>query len=313
TNPPDHARLRRLMSGAFTSRRAFALRPAVEGLTGRLLDRMADLGAAGQPVDFMAEFAFRLPVAVIGALLGVPERDQLWFRDLSATVTVALEGTTNVALLDQADKAMDELAGYFTELIGQRRRQPAEDLITGLVQVHEASGDRLSRDELIGNLVLLLVAGFDTTTNLLGQGLRLAFEHPGHAARLRSDPDFAFGYVEETLRYEPPIQATTRWAGADLLLARTGLPTGSKVLLLLAAANRDPRRFRQPQRFDPDRVDNRPLTFGGGIHRCLGAALARMEAQIALPGVLRRFPDLVAAGPVTYRDRLVVPGPQRLP
>src|SRR5262249_47382647 len=160
--------------------------------------------------------------------------------------------------------------------------------ISGLVQVHEADGDQLSRDELIGNLVLLLVAGFDTTTNLLGQGLRLAFEHPRYAARLRTDPEFAFGYVEETLRYEPPIQATTRWAAADLLLARTELPAGTKVLLLVAAANRDPRRFRDPQRFHPDRPENRPLTFGGGIHRCLGAALARMEAQVALPALLRR-------------------------
>jgi cytochrome P450 len=311
--PPDHTRLRRLVAGAFTSRRAFELRPVAERVTRRLLDRMAELGASGRSVDFMSEFAFRLPVAVMGELLGLPERDGPWFRHRSATVSMALEGTTNVAVLDQADKAMDELAAYFGELVEQRRRRPGEDLVTSLVQMHDADGGRLSHAELVGNLVLLLVAGLDTTTTLLGQGLWLAFEHPWYAARLRTEPDFAPRYVQETLRYEPPIHVTTRWAAADLVLARTELPAGCRVLLLLAAANRDPSRFPLPHRFNPDRPDNRPLTFGGGIHRCLGAALARMEAEIALPSLLRRFPQLVSTGPVTYRDRFVVPGPQRLP
>ncbi|MEU6040971.1 cytochrome P450 [Actinomadura sp. NPDC047616] len=314
TNPPDHSRMRRQVVGTFTARRVQELRPAVVRLVDRLLGRMADLGG-GAPVDFMAEFAFRLPVAVIGELLGVPESDQVWFRAVSAEVTLALEGITDLSRLDRADAAMDELSDYFADVIERRRRRPGTDLISALVRAHDdgADGDRLSRDELIGNLVLLLVAGFDTTTHLLGHGLHTAFEHPGFAARLRAEPGFAPGFVEETLRCEPPVQATSRWAAEDVDLMGTPVPAGTKVLVLLAAANRDPRRYPDPHRCDPDRPDNRPLSFGGGIHLCVGAALARMEAQVALPALLRRFPGLAPAGPAVYRDRWLVRGHSRLP
>lgn len=313
TNPPDHTRLRRLVTGAFTTRRVAALRPAVERMTDRLLDRMADIGADGSQVDFMPEFAYRLPVAVIGELLGVPEDDQMWFRAVSADVTVALEGIRDLSRLERADAAMDALAAYFGDLIERRRREPAGDMLSALVQVHDEDGDRLSQDELVGNLVLLLVAGFDTTTNLLGHALRLAFEHPRCAARLREEPGFAPAYVEETLRMEPPVQATSRWAGAEIDLAGTPVAEGTKVLLLLGACNRDPERYPDPNRFDPSRPDIRPLSFGGGVHLCVGASLARMEAQIALPRLLRRFPALAPAGEAVYRDRLVVPGFDRFP
>ncbi|GAA0381192.1 cytochrome P450 [Microbispora corallina] len=314
TNPPDHTRLRRLVTGAFTARRVAALQPAVERLTDRLLDRMDTAAAGGTPVDFMAEFAFRLPVAVIGVLLGVPEDDQVWFRAAAAEVTLALEGLTDLSRLARADAAMDELSAYFTALVEERRRRPADDMLSALVRVHDDDGDRLSGDELIGNLVLLLVAGFDTTTNLLGHALRLAFEHPAHAARLREgEPGFAAAYVEETLRVEPPVQATSRWAGAPFDLMGTPVPEGTKLLLLLAACNRDPRRHPDPHRFDPERPDNRPLSFGGGVHLCVGAGLARMEASVALPRLLRRFPGIAPAGAPAYRNRLVVPGFERFP
>lgn len=309
-NPPHHTRLRKMVMNVFTARRIAGMRPVVERMTDALLDRLAERDG---PVDFMTEFAFRLPVAVIGALLGVPERDQAWFREVAAEATYALEGT-NPDRLARADTATDALTGYFDEQINMRRRQPTDDLLGRLFAIHLAEPALFSYDELLGNLVLLLVAGFDTTTNLLGHGLRIALAMPHVAARLRDDGDeFAADFVTEVLRMEPPVQATSRWAAAELRLGGVPVSAGDKVLLVLAAANRDPRRYPDPDRFDPTRPDNKPLTFGGGIHLCLGATLARLEGRVALPMLLRRFPDLATAGPVAVRDRLVVPGLERLP
>lgn len=313
TNPPQHTRLRKMVASVFTGRRIAGLRPVVELMTDGLLDRLDVLGARNRPVDFMTEFAFRLPVAVIGALLGVPERDQVWFREVAAETTYALEGT-NPDRLARADIATDKLTAYFDELIDRRRRQPTDDLLSTLVAIHVAEPELFSYDELLGNLVLLLVAGFDTTTNLLGHGLRIALAMPHFGAWLRTgDDEFAEGFVAEVLRMEPPVQATSRLASVDLELAGVPISAGDKVLLVLAAANRDPGRYPHPDRFDPTRPDNKPLTFGGGIHLCLGAALARLEAKVALPKLLHRFPDLTVAGRASVRDRLVVPGLERLP
>jgi cytochrome P450 len=312
-NPPDHSRMRRLVSGTFTHRRVTELRPAIAGMTGRLLDGMADLGADGSPVDFIASFASRLPIAVISALLGVPEEDQAWFRAVAADITVALEGITNPVGLARADAAMDDLAAYFTKLIGYRRRHPADDVLGDLAGVSDADQDRLSHDELVGNLMLMLTAGFETTSFLLGHSLLLAFEHPVFAARLRDDPGFAEGYVEEVLRFEPPVQATSRWAGADVDILGTAIASGTKVVVMLAAGNRDPRRFPSPGTFDPERENIQPLSFGGGGHFCLGAPLSRMEAQIALPMLLRRFPGLAAADDPVRRDTWVGRGLDRFP
>ena len=312
-NPPDHARMRRLVNSGFTPRRANGLRPAVEQLTDRLLDRLAEAGGAGAPVDFIAEFASRLPIAVVAALLGVPEEDHGWFRAVATDLTIALEGITNVSRLDRADAAMDDLGAYFGDLIEARRREPADDLATALVAVHDTDGTRLSGDELVGNMMLLLTAGFETTSFLLGHALLLAFAHPEHAERLRTDADFAPGFVEEVLRFEPPVQATSRWAESDLELLGTVVPAQTKLVLLLAAANRDPRRYPQPDRFDPDRTDVQPLSFGAGAHYCLGAPLSRLEARIALPRLLRRFPRLAPVGEPTPRDRWLGRGLARFP
>ncbi|GAA4938486.1 cytochrome P450 [Nonomuraea thailandensis] len=311
-NPPDHARMRRLVSSGFTPARVAAMRESVERMVHRLLDRLADLGAGGAPVDYIAEFASRLPIAVISALIGVAEDDQQWFRAMASDLTIALEGITNIGRLGTADQAMDELAGYFGDLIEHRRRHPADDMLTALVRAHDDGGAGLGHDELVGNLMLLLTAGFETTSFLLGHGLRLAFEHPREAARLRGgDPDRATAYVEEVLRYETPVQATSRWAEAGMELLGTPLEGGTKVVLMLGAGNRDPRRFPGPTRFDPDRPDIQPLSFGAGPHFCLGAPLSRMEARIALPLLLRRFPALAAAEPPDHRDRWVGRGLRR--
>ncbi len=310
-NPPDHARLRQLVSGGFTPRRVNALRPAVEAMTDRLLDRLAELGAGGAPVDFIAEFASRLPIAVISALLGVPEHDQAWFRRIAADLTIALEGITNAVALDRADRAMVELGEYFLAQVERRRPEPADDLVSALGR--PPGGEQpLNQDELVANLMLLLTAGFETTSFLLGHSLLLALQHAGFARRLRAEAEFADRYVTETLRFEAPVQATSRWAAAELSLLGTVVPAGTKLVLILGAGNRDPGRFDDPDRFDPDRFDPeragqqpQPLSFGAGSHFCLGAPLSRMEAQIAVPRLLRRFPELAAAAAPVRRDTWV--------
>ncbi len=304
-NPPDHARMRRLVSGGFTPRRVAALRPAIEQMTDRLLDGIAEAGADGSPVDFIAEFASRLPIAVISMLLGVPEEDQAWFRAIAADVTIALEGITSVSRLGPADAAMDELEVYFTNIIEDRRRHPMTDVVSLLVQTHDTDGERLTQDEMLGNMMLMLTAGFETTSFLLGHALLLALEHPEHAERLRTEPDFSVSYVEEVLRFETPVQATSRWAAGDVHALGTTVPADTKVVCVLGAGNRDPRRYTDPGRFDPDRRDVQPLSFAAGSHFCLGAPLSRMEAQIALPKVLRRFPHLTRAGVPVQRDTWV--------
>ena len=313
TNSPDHERMRRLASRVFTARRIEDLRPAVERLTTALLDRMTELGAGGAPVDVMAEFAYLLPITVICELLGIPEGDRTWFRGPSADLAFALEPVTSLASLAAADEAAVVLRRYFTDLIAERRKEPTEDLVSALVRVHDEDRTALTEDELLANLILLLIAGFETTTNLLGNGLRLLLDRPEHAARLRDEPGTARAYVEEILRHDSPVQLTSRWSRTDVELVGVRVAAGNEILLLLGAANRDPRRFADPDRFDPDRPDNQPLSFGGGPHFCLGAALARMEGQVALPMMLTRFPGLRLAAEPTRRDRLTLRGYEHLP
>ncbi|WP_427894453.1 cytochrome P450 [Kribbella sp. GL6] len=289
-NPPDHGRMRSLISQVFTPRRVAELRPAVEAAVDGLLDGLPD------EVDFMDRFAFQLPVSVICELLGVPPGDRHRFRPLASDLTAALELTDTAD--DAADAAAAELGAYFAGLI---QDPPPDGLLAALV----AARERLSDEELLANLILLLVAGFETTTDLLGNGLALHFQHP----ELPIDA----AYVEEVLRYDSPVQVTTRVARADTEIAGTPVPAGSNVVLLLGAANRDPERFPDPDRFDPRRPGNKPLSFGAGAHICLGNTLARLEAAVALPRLLERYPAISAAQPPTRRDRLVLRGYRNLP
>lgn len=311
-NAPDHTRMRRLAGGNFTVRRVQAMQAPIERVTDRLLDDLA-VRAADGPVDFIAEFAARLPIAVISELLGVPERDQTWFREVAARVSTALEGITGAGRLAVADRAMDELADYFTTLIGRRRRDPGADVVSAMVQAHDAAGAALSHDEMVGNMMLMLTAGFETTSFLLGYALLIALRRPELAGRLRDRPDFAAGYVQEVLRYESPVQATSRWAAEDVQVGGHAVPAGTKLVAVLAAGNRDPGHFREPGLFDPDRPPFVPLSFGAGSHYCLGAPLSRLEAQIALPRLLRRFPDVTAAGEPVRRDAWIGRGLDRFP
>ncbi|OKJ46615.1 cytochrome [Micromonospora sp. TSRI0369] len=309
TNPPDHSRMRRLAAGAFTPRRIAAMRDVVQAQADELIDAML---AAEGPVDFMAAFAYPLPVGVICALLGVPAADRPLFRRWATDLTGVLEPEITEEELAVADRGASELRAYFTELVATRRRAPADDLTTALVQAHDG-GDRLSGDELLANLIVLLVAGFETTTNLLGNGLVALLEHPRAAAALAEHPEFAPGYVDELLRYDSPVQLTSRMSTAPARYGDVDLPPESWVIVMLGAANRDPRRYPEPARFDPWRPQVHPLSFGAGPHYCLGAALARLEAQVAFPLLLRRLPGLAVAGRPERRVRLTLRGHATLP
>ncbi|TDC00153.1 cytochrome P450 [Micromonospora fluostatini] len=313
TNPPDHSRMRRLAAGAFTPRRIAELRDVITAQAGELIDAMAAKGRDGAVVDVMAEFAYPLPVGVICTLLGVPAADWPLFRRWSADLTVVLEPEITAAELAVADRGAAELRAYLTELIEARRRAPADDLTSALVRVHDADGDRLTGDELLANLVVLLVAGFETTTNLLGNGLVVLLDHPREAEALRTRPDLAPQYVEELLRYDSPVQLTTRITTTGVRSGGLDLPAGSWVLVLLGAANRDPRRYPEPERFDVGRAHPQPLSFGAGAHFCLGAGLARLEAQVAFPLLVRRLPGLELAARPRRRPRLTLRGYDTLP
>lgn len=297
-NPPDHGRMRSLIAQVFTPRRVATLRPAVEAAVDGLLDDLLDDLEA--EVDFMDRFAFQLPVAVICELLGVPAGDRHRFRPLASDLTAALELTD--ASDAAADAAARELGEYFAGLI---REPGADGLVSALVAARDAGDGRLSDEELLANLILLLVAGFETTTDLLGNGLAILLQEPGLV------PDAAF--VEEVLRYDSPVQVTTRTARKDAEISGTAIPAGAGLVLLLGAANRDPQRFPQPDRFDPSRTGNKPLSFGAGAHICLGNSLARLEAAIAFGRLRERFAGITPAGEPARRDRLVLRGYQSLP
>ncbi|WBB81352.1 cytochrome P450 [Micromonospora sp. WMMD882] len=313
SNPPDHGRMRHLVAGAFTPRRIAALRDVVTAQATGLVEAMATRGRDGAVVDVLAEFAYPLPIGVICALLGVPAEDRAAFREWTTDLTAALEPEVTGAELAVADRGAVALRDYVAALVETRRRAPADDLTTALVRAHDADAGRLTGDELLANLVILLVAGFETTTNLIGNGLVVLLRHPAHADALRADPGLAPAYVEELLRIDSPVQMTSRTSIGGHTLAGVPVPADRRVLLLLGAGNRDPERFPGPDRFDPSRPQNQPLSFGGGAHYCLGAALARLEARIALPLLLRRLPDLALAGTPRHRPRLTLRGYHALP
>ncbi|WIN00802.1 cytochrome P450 [Actinoplanes oblitus] len=307
TNPPDHSRVRRAAAATFTARRVAAMREVITAQVDELIDELP------AETDFVGSFAYPLPIAVICALLGIPESERRWFRQRAADLTVVLEPISSEEEMVRADKAGRELEAYLTGLIADRRNTPREDLTSALVAA--ADDDQvLTGEELLANLVLLLVAGFETTTNLLGTGLEILLKHPREADRLRSDAEFAPAVVEEILRYDSPVQLTSRFTTTPLDLGDgRHLDVGTMLTMLLGSANRDPDRYPDPHRFDPDRPNIQPVSFGGGAHYCLGAPLARLEAQVAFPRLLSRLPRLALSGEPVRRDRLVLRGYASLP
>ena len=310
-NGPRHARIRSLMARAFTARRVAGLEPAIARLADGLLDAMADRGADGGTVEFMHDFAYLLPVTVICELIGIPEADREGFRPLARDLVGVFE-LSDITTLPAINAAAVELLAYFTALAAERRAEPRDDLLSDLLAVSDSDQDRLTDAELLHNMTLLLVAGFETTTNLLGNGLQIVLQDPppGEAVRDGSVPPAAF--VEEVLRFDSPVQLTSR-TGYDTTVGGVTVSSGTEVLTMLGAGNRDPRRFTDPGRFDPARPDGGPLSFGGGTHFCIGAALARLEGAVAFPRLLRRFPKISAAGEPTRRDTFLLRGFEALP
>lgn len=295
SDPPDHTRIRSLVSKEFTPRRVEALRPHI----GDIVDDLLAAAARDGGMDVVADLAFPLPVIVICELLGVPveDRDQLkeWSRDLARTIDPIVP--PDVA--QRAAMAGMFFINYLNNLIDERRQAPRDDLLSALIAV-EDEGERLTHQELLTNTILLFVAGHETTQNLIGSGLLALLRNPDQLAAFRADPTSAAkNAVEEMLRYDGPVHLTARIFTEDGDVGGVSIPKGETAILLLGAAHRDPEQFPDPDRFDIRRDNaNRNIAFGHGIHHCLGAPLARVEAQIALTELVRRFPDMTAGEPV---------------
>ncbi len=315
-NPPDHTRLRGLVARAFTPSTVEALRPHVVALCDGLLDTLAELAAGGGSVDIMNELAFPLPVAVIGELLGVPVPDRPQFQSLVRAATRILEPVSTLDDLRGARAARVTMEQYFESLITERRRQPADDLLSELIAVSDGS-DRLTQDEVVSTAILLFAAGFETTTNLIGNGLWALLNHPDQLARLRAsvdDPVAVQRAIEELLRWDSPVQLDGRMALRPTEIEGQPIAPGELVMTLLGAANRDPRRFPEPEVLDLGRDDGPPMSFGSGIHYCLGAALARLEGQVCFGRLLSRFKDLEPGEDgIAHRDSITLRGLARLP
>jgi cytochrome P450 len=310
-DPPRHTRLRLLVNKAFTPRTVEELAPFIR----KFVDGALGVAQTRGRMDVMAELAFPLPASVIAEMLGVPAEDRERFKKWSDDTTAALGNLpSNLSpdVLRKSIVAMEELQNYFRGIIAQRRAEPRDDLISALVRAQE-EGDRLSAEELLANCVLLLNAGHETTTNLIGNGTLALLRHPDQMRRLRDDPSLIPTGVEELLRYDSPVQFTTRILKADMELGGKVLRAGQMALLVLGAANRDPEQFPDPDRLDVGRPDNKHVAFGHGPHFCLGAPLARLEGRLVFEALLRRTPDMRLDGPPPrYRQNFNLRGLESL-
>ncbi|WP_405993520.1 cytochrome P450 [Streptomyces sp. NBC_00986] len=314
TDPPQHTRLRALVASFFAARRIPALEPLIAAAVDDLLDETADRAHPSGTLDFMEAFASRLPMSVICELMGVPKEDRHRFRAPASALTRSLEIVTPPEVVRTADTAAAELVEYFSELAVRRRADPRDDLVSALAAAAAGTDPRLSEHEMLSMFVLLLVSGFETTSHLLGNALALAFQHPLAADGLRGGGIPALGFTDEVLRLEASVQYAARVPLREGLdVGGVPAPLGTVALVFLGAANRDPRRYDRPAEFDPLRTGPQPLAFGGGAHFCLGAPLARLEASVALPALLRRFPGLRLAGEPVRRYGFMLRGYEELP
>jgi cytochrome P450 PksS len=308
-DPPDHSRLRALVHLAFTPRRIAQMRPRIEAVTDALLDSVQTQAR----MDLIRDFALPLPATVIAEMLGVPVADRHAFHRWSNAI---LSAAASRGRLWTAVHNAWAMIRYIRRIIKQRRADPRDDLVSALAEAEEA-GDSLSEDELLAMVFLLLVAGHETTVNLIGNGVLALLEHPGQRERLQTDPALIKPAIEELLRYSSPVElATKRFAREDLGLAGVTIPRGEMVFAVLASANRDERQFPDPDCLDLTREPNKHLSFGLGPHFCLGAPLARMEGQIAIGTLLRRFPDVrlaVTPGSLRWRGGMLLRGLESLP
>jgi pimeloyl-[acyl-carrier protein] synthase len=311
-DPPDHTRLRGLVMRAFTPRVVEALRPRIQGIVDDLIDQVAGAGA----MDLIEDFAYPLPVMVICEMLGVPAGDRDRFKHWSLDIARGLDAILlppDSDVTRRSEAARIALSDYFRELIAARRAAPRADLLSGLIAAEEA-GDKLHPDELLATCILLLVAGHETTVNLIGNGSLALLRHPDQLRRLRNDPALIGSAVEELLRYDGPVQRTARIPSEDVTIAGRTIGKGEMVMPFIGAADRDPAQFPDPDRLDITRADNRHIAFGWGIHFCLGAPLARVEGQIAINTLVQRLPALtLATDTPEFRQSLTLRGLAALP
>lgn len=310
-DPPDHTRLRGLVNKAFTPRVVENLRPRVEAIVAELLDAAAKRGS----LEVIEELAYPLPVIVISEMLGVPKEDSETFKAWSREMARSLDPDFVLPpeVQERRQRAAEEFTEYMRGLIAKRRVEPQDDLLSALIAVEE-EGLKLTENELLSTAILLLIAGHETTVNLIGNGTLALLRHPDQMQRLRDDPSLIKTAVEELLRFDPPVQLTGRIALEDIELSDVVIPKHTQTVLLLGAANRDPAQFPDPERLDIGRTENRHLAFGMGIHFCLGAPLARIEGQIAIGEFVRRVlaPGLVE-DPPPYKENITLRGIASLP
>jgi pimeloyl-[acyl-carrier protein] synthase len=309
SDPPDHTRLRALVQKAFTPRMIEQLRPRIISIVRELIDRIVERGGR---FDLIEDLAYPLPVVVIAELLGVPPTDRATFHDWSADVAASLDPLVSSEMAERAMKSRNALHGYFRSIIAERRRAPKSDLISALVAVEER-GESLTEPELVVMCNLLLIAGHETTVNLIGNGMLALLRNPDQFERLRAVPELIGSAVEELLRYDSPVQLTGRIVSEPLTIGGQAIAAGDWVLPLLGAANHDPAQFAEPDKLDLARTPNPHVAFGRGIHFCLGAPLARVEGQIAIAALVQRFPKLSLAGHPVRRAQITLRGLKSLP
>lgn len=313
-DPPDHTRLRRLFNKAFTPTSVSNLRPSIESIVAHLIDGMEAKARRGETVDYIADFAYPLPASVIMDLLGVPRADldrvKVWSDDIALFIGTAQVAGNKYLRAEAGAKAMSD---YFRTLVEHRTAEPRDDMISHLVLARD-DRDALTTDEIIGTCILLLFAGHETTTNLIGNGFLYSMRNRDQWERLVADPSLTERAVEEYLRYDGPSGALARVAAADLEMGGKTIRQGQRLFAFMNSANRDPEAFVDPERFDIGREPNAHLTFGHGIHFCLGAPLARLEAQIATIQLGERLPDIrLSGGDPEWHDSLILRGVKRLP
>jgi cytochrome P450 len=311
-DPPDHTRLRGLVSKAFTPRALEKLRPGIQQIVDALLDQVAGRGS----MDLIEEFAYPLPVRVICEMLGVPVQDHERFKAWGLDIARGLDAIMLPPDSEVGQRSVSgrrALAEYFRELIAERRAAPRDDMLSALIAAEEA-GDTLNEEELLATCILLLVAGHETTVNLIGNGTLALLRHPAELRKLRDHPGLIGSAVEELLRFDGPVQRTARIPSEDITIGGQTIGKGELVMPFLGAADRDPAQFPDPDRLDLTRTDNRHIASGMGIHFCLGAPLARMEGQIAIKTLLARLPRLtLATDRPRFRQSLTLRGLQALP
>jgi cytochrome P450 len=311
--PPDHTRLRRLISAAFARGHVERLRPWVQELAGNLVDAMVERSGGIEPVDVLSGMAEQLPVDVVAELLGVPHADRPLLRPWSNAIVKMYEYGRTTQIEDAAERAAAEFVAYLRGLTAERRRSTGEDLLSHLVSVRDAEGDRLTEDELVTTCILLLNAGHEATVNVSGNGLLALLEHPDQLRRLRTDPRLLPTAIEELMRFDSPLQLFERTATEDVAIGGVTVPRGKKIAALLGAANHDPAVFGAPETLDVGRVDNPHISFGAGVHFCVGAPLARVELQATFGALLERTSSIELGGEPVRRPQFVIRGLAELP